>query len=90
MKNVFPIGFQVSVDDQILTVVVEAWDSNTFLDQQYDISSSPGTAPEGMSLIVDFDVSTGEVRLVGDGTEDGVLSGPQAAIEVRIETVGGD
>jgi hypothetical protein len=85
LADVFPVGFQLLEESRFVTVEIEAWDLDSVTDDQYDISSSPGTGPEGLSLITVFDRRSGGVTLTGDGTFDGSVMGPQAAIVVHIE-----
>ena len=86
----FPIVFEIPNDRQFVTIEIQAWDSDFDLpdpvsDERYDISTSPGTDSNGLSILTVFDVTGGPVTISGDGTLDGSAQGPQAAIQVRIE-----
>jgi len=80
--NVQPFIFHVPDDKQAVHVEIQAWDSDFNLDDAYDISS----VANEVSLKFSFDRLTGTTTISGDGTLDGDLSGPQAAISIRIES----
>jgi len=82
LTNVFPVRFAVPQGEPFVDVEVQAWAGGV----RYDISPFPGSEPENLSLFTTHRLGTTQV-LSGDGTEDGFLGGPQAAVRVFIESV---
>ena len=90
LTNVGPFSFSLPPELSVIPIEVQAWDSDFDADDPYDISSKAGTFSEPGAATLMVSIPRSEIGktiiISGDGTEDGVLNGAQASVQVQIKT----